>query len=62
MRIPQLEKIRARNQEALRVAFFELQKQVNKLEVELQKQRARHQKRDVDNSLDVAKKEDLVEY
>jgi len=35
MRIPRLEKIRARNQKALQVSFFDLQKQVNKLEVEL---------------------------
>ena len=35
---------------------------MNALEVELEKRRAYHQKRDVDNSLDVEKKEDLVEY
>ena len=37
LRIPRLEKIRARNQEALVV---DLQKQVNELEAELQKRRA----------------------
>ena len=42
LRIPRLEKIRARNQEALRVAFFDLQKQVNELEAELWKRRAHH--------------------
>ena len=61
LRIPRLEKIRARNQESLHIAFFDLQKQVNELELELQK-RACHQERDVDNSLDAAKKEDPVEY
>jgi len=35
---------------------------MNEFEAELRKHRACHQKRDVDNSLDAAKKEDLVEY
>ena len=59
LRIPRLEKIRARNQEVLLV---DLHKQVNKLEAKLRKQRAHHHKRDVDNSLDREKKEDPVEY
>ena len=59
LRIPRLEKIRARNQEALLV---DLQKQVNELEVELWKQRVHHQKINVDNYLDVEKKQDPVEY
>ena len=59
LRIPRLDKIRARNQEALLV---DLLKQVNELEAELWKRRARHQKRDVDNFLDAEKKEDPVEY
>ena len=53
LRIPRLEKIRARNQKAL---IVDLQKQVNELEAELWKQGTCHQKRDVDNSLDVEKK------
>ena len=59
LRIPRLEKIRARNQGALVV---DLQKQVNELEAELWKRRAHYQKRDVDNFLYVEKKEDPVEY
>lgn len=42
LRIPRLKKNRARNQEVLRVAFFDLQKQVNELEVELWKRRVCH--------------------
>ena len=53
LRIPRLEKIRARNQEAL---IVDLQKQVNELGAELWNRRAH-----VDNSFDVEKKDDLVE-
>ena len=59
LRIPRLEKIRARNQEALRV---DLHKQVNELEVDVRKRRVCYQKRDVDNSLDAENIEDPVEY
>ena len=62
LRIPRLEKVRARHQEASRVELLDLLKQVNEFEVELQKHRARHQKKHVDNSLDAAKKEDPMEY
>ena len=62
LRIPRLEKTRARNQEALRVELLDLQKQMNEFEAELRKHRVRHQKRGVDYSMDAAKKEDHVEY
>lgn len=48
LRIPRLEKIRERYQEATRVAILDLKKQVAELEVELIKRRAIHQKRDDD--------------
>ena len=51
LRIPRLEKFR---QEAKRVAFQDLQKQVDELEAELQKSGFLHSKRD---SLDAGKKE-----
>ena len=56
LKIPRLKKGRARNQEVFQVVVFDLQKQLNELEVELRKGRARHLNRDVDNALDVERK------
>lgn len=56
LRIRRLKKFR---QEVMKVPFQDLQKQVDELEVELEKRGFLHQKRDV--HLDVEKKEELVE-